>query len=66
MRSSARSGVDEIAARLMELNAKAQNNGESHARLTAQNASAATSRQCGRAKRVRMKLLRSAYPSGAR
>jgi hypothetical protein len=66
MRSSARSGVDEIAARLMELSAKAQENGESYARLTAQNAAAATSRQRGRAERVGMKLLRSAYPSGAR
>src|ERR1035437_5565280 len=60
VRSSARSGGDEIAARLMELSANAQENGESYARLTAQNASAATSRQRGRAERVGMKLLSSA------
>src|ERR1017187_5559506 len=41
----------------MELSAKTQENGESYTRLTAQNPSAATSRQRSRAERVGMKLL---------
>jgi hypothetical protein len=40
--------IEEIAARLMELSAKAKENGEQYARLTAENASAATQRQRGR------------------
>jgi hypothetical protein len=38
-------GEEEIAARLMELSAKARENGEAYARLTAQNATAACARQ---------------------
>jgi len=38
-------GVEEIAARLMELSAKARENGESYARATARNAAGACNRQ---------------------
>jgi hypothetical protein len=38
-------GVDEIADRLMEVSSKAQENGPQYARLTAENATAATERQ---------------------
>lgn len=37
-------GIEEIAAKLMEVSTKAQENGEQYARLTAENATAATSR----------------------
>jgi hypothetical protein len=40
--------IEEIAAKLMELSAKAKENGEQYARLTAENASVATQRQRGR------------------
>jgi len=38
-------GIEEIAARLMELSTKAEENGEQNARLTAENAGAAVNRQ---------------------
>lgn len=41
-------GIEEIAAKLMDLSSKAQENGEQYARLTAENASAATGRQRSR------------------
>jgi hypothetical protein len=37
--------INEIAARLMEVSSKAKENGEQYARLTAENAAAATERQ---------------------
>jgi hypothetical protein len=37
-------GIEEIAARLMELSSKAKENGEQYARLTAENAAAAAER----------------------
>jgi hypothetical protein len=40
--------VQEIAARLMELSTNAQENGEEYARITAENASAATQQHRGR------------------
>lgn len=40
--------IEEIAARLMDLSPKAKDNGERYARVTAENASAATERQRGR------------------
>lgn len=41
-------GIEEIASRLMELSTKAQENGEQYARLTAENAAAAVTRNWGR------------------
>jgi hypothetical protein len=44
-------GIDAIAGRLMEISTKAQENGEQYARLTAENATAAVSRDSARRSR---------------